>query len=97
MESVILTGLVGFGIGVITTLILVLLVVIYNNTLGCSEEKKPEDEPFIVPISSIGGGGSGYGGYSQADIARAAAQVRAAMGGGKPEETPKKADDGMYL
>jgi hypothetical protein len=102
LNAGLLLGLIGFGGGVVTTLVLVLLVVIYNNTLGCNDKKDDDEEEnsFIIPMSQIPGAG-GMGGYSQADIARAAAMVRAATaaaGPASPEETKKASvGDGNYI
>ena len=100
LSTGLLTGLVGFGIGVVTTLVLVLLIVIYRNTVGCKDKKEDEeDNSFIIPMSQIAGAGAG-GGYSLADIQRATAMMRAGAGTGapaKPPEEPPAANTGTYL
>ena len=96
LSTGLLIGLAGFGIGVFTTLVLVLLIVIYHNTAGSNEkeEEKDEDHSFVIPMSQLHGAG-GPGGYTVADIQRAAAQVRT-MSAAKPEET-KDVNTGTYL
>jgi hypothetical protein len=100
LNAGLLLGLIGFGGGVVTTLVLVLLVVVYHNTVGSNDKKEDDEEErsFIIPMSQMPGAGGV--GYSQADIARAAAMVRAATAAGpaSPEETKKaNVGDGNYI
>lgn len=95
MVEFITVGLVGFGAGVVTTLALGLLIAIYRNTVGCNDKEEEDNHPFIIPMSQIPGHGGG-GGYTAADIQRAAAMMRQAQGEKPPEET-KDAKVGTYL
>lgn len=78
-NSLLITGLTGFGAGVITTLALVLLVVIYNNIKSATAEsrKEEEDQGMIVPLSSLLGGGGGGPPISMADIMKLKAAMAA--------------------
>jgi hypothetical protein len=97
LNAGLLIGLIGFGSGVVVTLVLVLLVTIYHNTVGCNDKKEEDDdEGFIVPLSQLRGMGGGGGGcYSMADIQKASDAIRQMT---SKEEPPKAAPPtGNYL
>jgi hypothetical protein len=99
LNTIMIVGLIGFGVGALVTIAMVLLYMAYNNinvVMDRTEKKDDEDEQaFAIPMSALGG----MGGVSMADIQRAAAQVRA-QGGvpGAPVEAPKAAEaTGNYI
>ncbi len=99
MVESILIGLVGLGIGVVTTVALALLVVIYNNVKTPSDKSKDDEEEgmFAMPMSALLGGGGRN--VSMAELQAYAAQQKAALATAGPPEDAKKATEagGNYI
>ncbi len=100
LNTILIVGLIGLGIGVVMTVALVLLVVIYNNLKVVSEEVKDDGDEgsFAIPLSALGGGmGGGPGVYSMADLQRVAAQVGAAQKAATGEAPKASEGAGNYI
>lgn len=100
VNTLLVVGLAGFGAGVVVALVFVLLAVLYHN-VNCvldNQKKQREDDEsdsgFVLPLSSVLGGGGIGRGLSLADL-QAAAQRMAAQQSASDDS--KKAQGGQYL
>lgn len=98
LNTMLVVGLIGFGIGIVTALVLGSLFVLVRNvqwiTEKVKEDTQEQNEQFAIPLSSLGYGGGNT--YTMSDLMRAAA-LAAAKSKGSGDEKETKANDGMYL
>jgi hypothetical protein len=100
LNTWIMAGLLGFGVGVIVTGIVVMLVVIYNNikvvTEKVSEDDSEENVYGGIPLSALLGGGGGRP-ISMADLQAMASRAAPAPAPAPATETKQTDGGGNYL
>ena len=97
LNTVLIVGLIGFGVGALTVGVFILLVAIHKNIKTVNDQLRTDDgnDPgtFAIPLSALGGLGPNRG-ITSDDIRRAAAAV-AAQNSASIEKKPDLG--GQYL